>query len=137
MYAVGGVGLSATQVGIPLRVFVLDLLANETVNDHVSNLGSTLLIAINPVVEVVDPRPVIDQEGCLSFPGVSVPVRRHNRVRLKAQDRWGDRWALEVGGMFGRAIQHECDHLDGQLMLDRLSPRDKRLAVKRLRRARR
>jgi peptide deformylase len=105
MYDAPGVGLAAPQVGILKRVAVVDV-------------GDGLVELVNPVIVEKSKEMELGQEGCLSIPNLRAEVRRHQRIRVKAQDRHGQPFELEAEGFFARAIQHEVDHLNGVLILD-------------------
>lgn len=109
MYFNNGVGLAATQVGIDRRIIVL----NDT-----QKKGDELVI-INPKIVHVGGR-VTGQEGCLSVPGVSRELRRANALRIEGLNMEGKEIRLDVKGLTARIIQHEIDHLDGILFVDRL-----------------
>jgi peptide deformylase len=112
MYAAPGVGLAAPQIGVSLRVFLIDI---ATGDDEPSDLR----VFINP--EIVDRAGDITwEEGCLSFPGIHEEIDRNERVKVRAQDRDGKPFELEAEGLLAVAIQHELDHLDGKLMVDHL-----------------
>lgn len=117
MDAAPGVGLAAPQVGVPLRLFVYSYAHDPA--------GPRRGIAINPVLWTT-PTPTGDadeeteSEGCLSVPGERYPLRRAARARLEAVDLDGASVALEAAGWFARVLQHETDHLDGVLYVDRL-----------------
>ncbi len=123
MYAAPGVGLAATQIGVPLRVFVIDIASEEE--------PSNLLTFVNPELMGREGSQTY-REGCLSFPGVSEDVKRAARVRVRALDRDGKPFELEATGLLAVAVQHENDHLDGELMIDRVSPLRRRLMSRRL-----
>ena len=115
MYAAPGVGLAATQIGEPVRIFVLDLQQNEEEGGI-----SGLLVFVNP--EIVERRDeIVWEEGCLSFPGIHEEIHRDAWVRTRARDRNGTPFEVEASGLLAVAIQHELDHLDGVLMVDRVS----------------
>ncbi len=123
MYDAPGVGLAATQVGVKLRIFVIDI-ADE---DEPSNL----LVFINP--ELLEREGTqIWNEGCLSFPGVAEEVKRAEHVRVRALDAQGQPFELEAEGLLAVAIQHENDHLDGVLMVDKLSALKRKLIGRKL-----
>ncbi len=123
MYAAPGVGLAANQVGVLQRVFIIDI-ANE---DEPSDLH----VFINP--EIVHKEGEISwKEGCLSFPGVTESVDRSALVRVRAMNRNGDTFEMEAGGLMAVAIQHENEHLDGELMIDHLGPVRRRLVQRKL-----
>ena len=112
MYAARGVGLAANQVDLPLRLFVANLQADPEEGEE--------LVFVNPVVS--RPKGIDEQEeGCLSFPGLQCQVKRPETVRLNAFNLEGKEFDGEVNGFLARVIQHELDHLDGVLFIDRLS----------------
>jgi len=117
-----GVGLAANQVGILRRVFVIQ--ADEDAEPQA---------LINPVIVERSDELDDDDEGCLSMQGVLVPVERPVRVRLEAKDERGNDVTLELEGLPARVAQHELDHLDGVLILDRTTPDGKREALAVLR----
>ena len=115
-----GIGLAATQVGI-LRRFVVCTLDGE---DYV---------LVNPVVTSVGDETEVDEEGCLSLGAVRVPVERATRVRVEAEDVHGASQSLELEDMAARVVQHELDHLDGVLLVDRTDAESRREALGLLR----
>ena len=124
MYAAPGVGLAATQVGVALRVAVMDCSREEGVREP--------LVMINPeIVEASKPEEV--DEGCLSVPGVSDVLKRHFHVKARALDRQGKAYEVEAEGLLAQCIQHEIDHLDGKLYIDRLSSLKRDRLLKRMR----
>jgi peptide deformylase len=126
MYAAPGVGLAANQVGVLSRVFVIDISSDDE--------PSELRVFINP--EIFDATGTqVWEEGCLSFPGVTEEIRRSARVRVRALDRNGEPFELEADGLLAVAIQHETDHLNGVVMLDKLSAVKKRLLGRKLAKA--
>ncbi len=121
MYAAEGCGLAAAQIGVNLRVFVIDIAAEGE--------PSALQVFVNP--EILDARGVQTfKEGCLSFPGVSAELKRSAIVRVRASRLDGTSFELEAEGLMAVALQHEFDHLDGMLLIDRVS-RLKRAAIGR------
>ncbi len=124
MYHADGVGLAAPQIGISRRICVIDVRDEEEPFD-----GRVALI--NP--EIVEFSKATDKasEGCLSIPGLDEVVTRPERVKVRAQDPTGAAVELEVGGLFSRALQHEVDHLDGVLFIDRVSPLKRRMLLKK------
>jgi peptide deformylase len=123
MYAAPGVGLAAPQVGAPLRIFVVDISVGRDPNG--------LLVLINP--EFVERDGVqLEEEGCLSVPGFNATVMRPVRVVVKGLDRHGDTQQHEAAGLLARAFQHEMDHLDGMLFVDRLRGIKRDLIVRRI-----
>lgn len=112
MYAAPGVGLAAPQIGVAKRVFVIDIAANDEPSD--------LRVFINP--EFLQKQGVVTwEEGCLSFPGIHEELERAETVTVRAQDREGKSFELTATGLLAVALQHENDHLDGTLMIDRVS----------------
>src|SRR5258707_9276472 len=127
MYAAPGVGLAAPQVGVPLRIFVVDVSVGR---DPVG-----LLVMINP--EFVERDGVqLEEEGCLSVPGFNATVVRPSRAVLKGLNRQGEAQQLEGSGLLARAFQHEMDHLDGTLFVDRLRGLKPDLIVRKIRKLR-
>jgi peptide deformylase len=125
MYAAPGVGLAAPQVGVSLRLFIVDIYAGD------DDRPSDLRVFVNP--EIVEKHgEVVSEEGCLSFPDVREEVRRAERIRIRAQDVEGRPFELEADGFFAVAIQHEHDHLDGVLLVDHLSLLRRRLVRRSL-----
>jgi peptide deformylase len=111
MYAAPGIGLAAPQIGVPLRVCVIDL--------SVGKRGGELITLVNP--EFVEREGMqLEDEGCLSVPGFNATVARPARVVVRGLDRTGTARTVEGTGLLARALQHEIDHLDGVLFLDRL-----------------
>ena len=111
MYAAPGVGLAATQVGIPLRVFVVDL--------SVGKRAGELIEIVNPEFVTCEGMQ-LEEEGCLSIPGFEATVVRPMRAVVRGFDRDGSEKTVEGTGLLARALQHEMDHLDGSLFVDRL-----------------
>jgi peptide deformylase len=111
MYAAPGIGLAAPQVGIPLRIFVVDLSLGRDPNG--------LIVMVNPEFVERDGMQ-LEEEGCLSVPGFNATVVRPQRVVVKGLDRSGAEHQREGTGLLARAFQHEIDHLDGTLFVDRL-----------------
>lgn len=126
MYDDDGIGLAAPQVGVSLRVLVMDVAPKE-------EQGPNLVALINPDIVEREGETTYD-EGCLSFPGLSVEVRRAAKVRVKALDRQGEPVELEAEGLPAICLQHEIDHLDGVVFIDRVSPLKRRLALREYRR---
>jgi peptide deformylase len=129
MRAAPGVGLAANQVGVPLQLAVIDLSSREDEEQR-----HPLLIIINPEVLAMEGS-VIEEEGCLSIPDYAEKVKRAARVKVRAQDRTGRHFELEAEGLMAKALQHEIDHLNGLLFVDRLSPLKKSLFKRRVRKA--
>ncbi len=131
MAAAPGVGLAANQVGVDLRVFVYDCPDDEGVRHR----G----VVVNPVLETSErpetmPDPEDDLEGCLSVPGESFPTGRASWAKVTGQDMSGEPVTIEGTGYFARCLQHETDHLDGLVYLNRLVGRHAREAKRMLKR---
>lgn len=124
MYAAPGIGLAAPQIGVPLRIFVVDL-----------SLGrdpAGLITMVNPVFVERDGMQLED-EGCLSIPNFNATVARPARVVLKGLHRDGIEQQIEGTGLRARAFQHEMDHLDGRVFVDRLRGIKRDLIVRKIR----
>jgi len=119
-----GVGLAANQVGVLQRMFVFQPSAEEEPR-----------AMVNPEIVERSDEIEVDDEGCLSMQGVLVPVERNLRVTIEARDLDGQEVRLELEGMSARVVQHELDHLDGTLIIDRTTPDGRREALAVLRQA--
>ena len=120
MYHVNGAGLAATQVGLGIRIAVIDV-----TSDH-----SQPLVLVNP--EVIETAKEQNMEmGCLSLPGHWAAVKRAGWVKIRAQDRHGEFYEMEGEGILAEAFQHEIDHLDGILFIDKLSPLKQKMVRQR------
>jgi peptide deformylase len=120
-----GIGLAANQLGVLHRVLVYRAYPEDP-----------LTALVNPELTWSSEEREIAEEGCLSLPGVHVEVERPSRVRVQAQDGSGERTEIEAEGLVARVIQHEIDHLDGVLILDRISRQARKEAMRALREAR-
>lgn len=128
MYAAPGIGLAAPQIGIAKRLCVIDLSSGKT--------GGELLVLINP--EFVQREGMqLEDEGCLSVPGFNATVARPAKAVVRALDRTGQSRVIEGTGLLARALQHEIDHLDGKLFLDRLRGLKRDMIVRRIRKLQR
>jgi peptide deformylase len=121
MYADNGIGLAANQVDLPYRMFVMNVEGDPKAKDQE-------YVFINPVIARRSGTAEAE-EGCLSLPEIYAPVKRSERIVLSAYNLAGEEMHYELSGLFARAAQHETDHLDGVLFIDRLSDSGK-LAVK-------
>ena len=121
-----GIGLAAPQLGISQRLVVYRV-----------GPDAPLIALANPEIEWISDDVEPGEEGCLSIPGVAVDVERPVHVRVHAQDEHGERRLVEASGLEARVIQHEMDHLDGVLMLDRTSREERKRALRELREAER
>jgi len=124
MYAAPGVGLAAPQVGVPLRIFVVDV--------SVGRDPGGLIVMINPSFVERDGMQ-LEEEGCLSVPTFNATVVRPERVVVKGLDRTGMEHQQEGSGLLARAFQHEMDHLDGLLFVDRLRGIKRDMILRRIR----
>lgn len=121
MYEANGVGLAAPQVGVGKRIFVIDVGDGEP------------FALVNPVL-VKGWREIEDSEGCLSVPGVYMPVKRYEKVRFSGRNEKDRAVTIEATGLLARALQHELDHLDGKVFVDLVEDKltlDKELAAMR------
>jgi len=123
MYAAPGIGLAATQIGVPLRVFVADVSGGRAEVD--------LITFINPELVEADGTQY-EEEGCLSVPGFNATVTRPTRAVVKGLARDGEEQVMEGTGLLARCFQHELDHLDGTLFVDRLRGLRKTLIVRKI-----
>ena len=123
MYAAPGIGLAAPQIGIPLRIFVVDL--------SVGRDSGGLLTLVNP--EFVDRDGMqLEEEGCLSLPGFNATVARPGKATVRGLDLNGKEQVVESTELLARAFQHEMDHLDGRVFVDRLRGIQRDVIVRRI-----
>ncbi len=128
MYAAPGIGLAAPQVGVSKRLIILDISHKDG--------KYNLITIINPEILLFED--LIDsEEGCLSLPGHVVNIKRHKRVVVRGFDREGKPIEIDADGLLARVLQHEIDHLDGILLLDRLGPFRREILKKRILKERR
>jgi len=123
MYAAPGVGLAATQIGVAKRVFVIDIAPQDGPSD--------LRAFINPEIIERDGETTWE-EGCLSFPTVQEEIKRAERVKVRALDVNGKPFILEADGLLAVAVQHENDHLDGVLMIDRMGALRRKMVSRKM-----
>jgi peptide deformylase len=148
MYHAPGIGLAANQVGVLKRLLVVDteydleeLEEGEEAPAGVEVTGRNIITNRRPTI-IVNPKIIYSEgeilmaEGCLSVPEYSAEVRRAEKIKVEYQDIDGLTQTLSADGLLAVAIQHEMDHLDGKLFIDRLSPLKKEMARKRLRKER-
>lgn len=128
MYDAEGIGLAAPQVGVSERILVVDV-KEEDESRHVHAL-------VNPVITRSSRDTDRSVEGCLSIPGIEETVTRPTRVTVEALSPDGDPVRIEAGGLLARALQHEVDHLDGVLFIDRVSPLKRRMLLRKWRKSR-
>jgi peptide deformylase len=128
MYAAPGIGLAAPQIGVPLRVCVIDISGGQR--------GGEVVTLVNP--EFVERTGMqLEEEGCLSLPGHNATVARPERVVVRGLDREGQPVTIDGTGLLARALQHELDHLDGTLFVDRLRGLRKDLILRKVRKQQR
>ena len=126
-----GIGLAAPQVGVSKRMVILDVPMPDK-NTPLTSPGEMMLlprmpmVLINPEIIARSPETIKGDEGCLSVPDIYAPVVRNATVTLKTSTLEGENIEVECGGLLGRCIQHELDHLDGYLFLDRLDAEDEK-----------
>lgn len=130
MYKSDGIGLAAPQVGVSRRVVTID------VPGHEGAPGSGLIYAVNPRV-VAREGACTMTEGCLSFPGLEIDVKRAERVRVEYLDQHGQPQVVDADGVLAICFQHEIDHLDGIVFTERLGPVRRRLALRDYEKSRR
>lgn len=128
MYAAPGIGLAATQIGVLLRVFVIDLSVGRNPAD--------LIVMVNPAFVERDGMQ-LEEEGCLSVPGFNATVVRPSRAVVRGCDRTGTERTIEGRDLLARAFQHEMDHLDGTVFVDRLRGIKRDLIVRKIQKLRR
>jgi peptide deformylase len=127
MYAANGAGLAAIQVGSPLRIFIVDGgVAGGSEQDPPK-------VFINPKILEISDEAQTGDEGCLSFPGIFVAVKRGMRARVSATDLDGNAFEVEGEALYARALQHETDHLNGRLLIDQVGPVKREIIKRKLR----
>ena len=125
MAAAHGVGLAANQIGVGRRVFVVD--CPDSTGEH------TVAHVVNPVLEVPAYRSLFeDDEGCLSVPGPYAPLARQAQAAVTGVDVEGNPVRIEGDGLLARCLQHECDHLEGQVYVDRLTGKERKRVLKEM-----
>ncbi len=129
MYHADGVGLAAPQIGLPIRLLVIDLAPFKEENPE---LGSFKIVMINPEMKEMSPECVSGEEGCLSIPGIHETVSRSEKIKVKYFDDQFIEHIEEFEGYKARVIQHEYDHLEGNLFTDKVSPIRRQLLKSKL-----
>ena len=124
MYRAPGIGLAANQIGVPLRVCVIDPSVGEEPGD--------LQVLLNPIVREGNGRER-GEEGCLSFPGITLDIERAEQVTVESLDMEWRRTTQTFEGLLARVVLHECEHLDGRVFLQNLSPLKRELVKKQIR----
>jgi len=117
MYAAEGIGLAATQLGVLKRVIVYDI-------------DDRLVALCNPRIVKYSDETAVMEEGCLSVPGVEIPIERPATVTVEAVDLEGNLVVIDAAELLARLFQHEIDHLDGIIILDRATPEERKAAIR-------
>lgn len=123
MYAAPGIGLAAPQVGVGLRLAIVDLQPDDK---------PAPIVLLNPEVVATSEEQVVREEGCLSLPGHYAELSRPARVRVRYEDDAGKRHEIEADGLLAACLQHELDHLDGVLFVDHLTPLRRNMILRKL-----
>ena len=129
MYASEGVGLAAPQIGRNHRIVVIDA---SHLAENFPECDGWKKVLINPEIEILDGEKISRSEGCLSLPGISEDVKRVEHIRLCWLDEDMQPHQEEISGFLARIVQHECDHLEGMLYIDHISPIRKQLIRSKL-----
>ena len=132
MRAANGAGIAANQIGVPLRITTIEVNDNPR---YPYKPRIPLTIVVNPIIEPLDDELVEINEGCLSVPGLSFDCRRRQHVVAHGQNMHGDPITVEGTALLARCVQHETDHLDGVLFVDRLDPATRKEAMRAIRAA--
>lgn len=127
MEAANGAGLAAIQVGAAVRLFIIDGAVAGGAD------GSPPRVFINPEILEISAESQTGDEGCLSFPGIFVPVKRGMKARVRAMGLDGQTFEAEGEALFARALQHETDHLNGRLLIDQVGPVKREIIKRKLR----
>ncbi len=128
MVAYQGIGIASPQIGVPIKMFLIDAAVAT------GEVGADPVAFINPEIIATGKETDKSDEGCLSFPGVYVPIERPNTATVRAMGIDGEMFELEGSELLARAIQHENDHLTGKLMVDFVGPLKKRMIKRKLQR---
>lgn len=128
MIAYQGIGIASPQIGVPLKMFLIDAIVTE------GNEEAAPWAFINPEIIETGSETEKNDEGCLSFPGIYVPIERPGRAKIRAMGMDGQIFELEGQELLARALQHENDHLTGKLMVDFVGPLKKRMIKRKLER---
>ncbi len=129
MFAANGAGIAAIQVGVKERIFIVDAgVAGGREEDPP-------LVFINPEIVWLSEETATTDEGCLSFPGIYVPIKRSLRAKVRAMNLDGETFEMEREGLCARAFQHEADHLNGRLLVDFVGPLKREMIKRKMKRA--
>lgn len=131
MYATDGIGIAAPQVGVLKRLIVVETTPED------ENGARNPLVLVNPEIVETWGEPEVNDEGCLSCPGIYVPIERKPWARVRYKDFKGEQWEIESDGLLGRCLQHEIDHLNGITLFESASPRERIKALTAYEEARR
>jgi peptide deformylase len=127
LYKAEGAGLAAIQVGVPLRLFIVEAeAAGRQPSDPPVVFINSELVSLSEETQTGD-------EGCLSFPGIFVPIKRAMHAKVKALDINGQPFEMEGSGLFARALQHETNHIDGKLIIDLVGPVKRQIIRRKMR----
>ena len=130
MYHTQGIGIAAPQVGVNARIVYIDV---DVLAEDFPELKGVNMVLINPEITVDEESPLINrEEGCLSVPGIHENVHRHEKIHLHWQDEQFVEHDKDIEGYLARVVQHECDHLEKTLFVDRISPIRKQLIRSKL-----
>lgn len=132
--SIGGVGIAAPQIGVLRRVVIVDVSLMNPPKENEEPGPQDLRVVVNPVITVLDPAKHIENEGCLSVPGFRAKVARPKRVAMDGLDLDGNPIHFEGEGYFGACLQHETDHLDGKIFIDRISYLKRSMYEKKMKR---
>jgi peptide deformylase len=132
MYAAPGIGLAAVQVGVPIRLLVIDLQEQENPEDPESPVIKDPKVFINPEILWHSDNEVPYTEGCLSVPEQYAEVMRPDKIRARWRDEKGETYEEQVEGLLAICLQHEMDHLNGVLFIDHLSRLKREMVLKKL-----
>ncbi len=128
MYAANGAGIAAIQMGAFERIYIIDAaVAGGREEDPP-------IVFINPEITWLSDETIVSDEGCLSFPGIFVPIKRAVKARVKAMNLDGHTFELEAEGLCARAMQHEGDHLTGRLLVDFVGPLKRQMIARKMKR---
>jgi peptide deformylase len=127
MYRSQGCGLAAPQIGVAKRLIVIDVTPPDEDGEV---LEKNPVFFINPVIKRLWGEKELGNEGCLSIPGIQIPIERFNNIEVEALDLGGEPFTLEAEGFYARALQHELDHLEGMTMFEHLDPIERIQAFK-------
>lgn len=116
-----GVGLSAPQIGENKRIFVIEAAEIRDKDDKIIQKAIPLMVCVNPTIIKTSQEKKIEEEGCLSYPSYYAPVERALKVKIECTNEKGVRQKINASGMLARIIQHEFDHLEGILFVDRVA----------------